>query len=313
MRKIGYIVLPGIFLLGWWLNGKFDATTASPQQRLTALAKKEASDPLQISTAQRDESDFSREFELNFGLKASFDQFIFQHELLSITQMIDAYGKFIKPENYSPRSNQYAIDLFSRYVSYKASLVEIDDVEMTNSIQTIAERLEARNDLRFQFFNEREHHYLFAKDAAFDNAALERLRIASDMSLDQTDKRRLIEQQLATLPKDQRASFAPSLAVNRLNQLQQNYASKEVRFQAVAAEFGNEVAQRVSEQEQQQQSWIEKVKAYQQWQAQLENDATLTKEALNAHIKQKQKAMFSERERRRLVVYLENPALLVEK
>ncbi len=312
MKRLWYIILPSMVLLGWWLFGKDEPVAESARQIPVSLPQPGLTSTQSTSLDQQPPPDLNRAFKLTFGLKALFDQFIFEHELLSIDQLVQAYAKFIKQEKYAPQSHRYAVDLFERYVNYKATLVEIDDETSANSLQEIADRLEARNDLRFRFFNEQEHHYLFAKDAAYDKAALERLRIASDASLSKTDKQRLIEEQLATLPREQQASFAPSLAVNRLATLQQHYTNEEVRFQAVAAEFGHDVAQRLNEQSKQHQSWLKRVKVYQQWHSQLLSTSTLTAAQLKAQINQKQQTMFSEPEQRRLVVYMENPSLLSE-
>lgn len=248
-------------------------------------------------------------FSLHFGLKAEFDLFIFEQESVAPDALVAAYRTAVLKRDFTSDSQAYLIDLFSRYVNYKVQLETLDEQSGSQDISAIANRLEARDDLRHTFFTQDEYHYLFSKDAQYDDAALARLRIASDTSLSDEEKQRLIEEQLAMLPADQRASFTPSLEVNRINLLSNTYDNPEARYQAIAAEFGHDVAQRMRDKEQAQDNWKERVTAFQQWQESVMS-SSLSPEQIREKITSHRNQHFTENEQRRLRVFLENPALL---
>ncbi|WP_414828767.1 lipase secretion chaperone [Alteromonas sp. H39] len=314
MRKLLLIGMPGV-VLGILLylvvvdENKDSAAVLPAEGSSTATF---SSDPQPFSASQlpsANAEDSGQEFSLHYGLKAEFDLFIFEHEGESPTALTEAYTNAVVKRGFTADSQAYLEALFARYVQYKVELETLDGQAEAQDINAIASRLEARNDLRHTFFSADEYHYLFSKDAQYDDAALARLRIASDASLSDEEKQRLIETQLATLPADQQASFAPSLAVNRIDSLAKTYENPETRYQAIAAEFGHDVAQRMQEKAQVQSEWLARVKAFEQWKNDLV-ESGLTPEEASKLIADRRNRDFSETEQRRLRVFLENPALL---
>ena len=314
MRKLLLTGIPGI-VLGILLYGVLvgdDENGATPLQagsdNMAANSK-----PAQSLSQNQPETaaiaDTGKTFSLHFGLKSEFDLFIFEHEDKSPSALTEAYSKAAAKRGFTSDSQAYLEALFARYVQYKVELESLDGQADVQDINAIASRLEARNDLRHSVFSAEEYHYLFSQDAQYDEAALARLRIASDASLSDAEKQRLIDAQLATLPADQQASFAPSLAVNRIGSLANTYENPETRYQAIAAEFGHDVAQRMQEKSQLQEEWKARVNAYQQWMNSL-SDSNLTQAQINEEITARLRRDFSETEQRRLRVFLENPTLL---
>ena len=301
--------MPGCVLLGWlYLAGSATPTQSGEQQPDVATPSLR---PEATAVATGQHVDVSGEaFQLHFGLKAIFDRFIFAHPDLSQQALEDAYAVELKQLPYSLAAHDQALSLFSRYLSYKAELQAIDEPASRQQLSAVADRLDARDQLRFRFFSEREYHYLFSRDASYDKAALARLRIASDPDLSKQDKRQLIEAQLTTLPDEQQISFAPSLAVNRLTTLNQRYKNDNTLYQAVAAEFGHEVAQRMQTRNHQQLAWQQRVETYRQWESEINEDASLGVDEKERLIQAQRSARFNDNEVRRLQVFLENPSLI---
>lgn len=314
MRKLLLTGIPGtvlgILLYGVLVGDGEDVATPLQAERYNTTAN---SKPAQSLSQNQPETvataDTGKTFSLHFGLKSEFDLFIFEHEGESPSALTEAYSKAAAKRGFTSDSQAYLEALFARYVQYKVELESLDGQADAQDINAIASRLEARNDLRHSMFSAEEYHYLFSQDAQYDEAALARLRIASDASLSDAEKQRLIEAQLATLPADQQASFAPSLAVNRIGSLANTYENPETRYQAIAAEFGHDVAKRMQEKSQLQEEWKARVNAYQQWINSL-SESNLTQAQINEKITARLRRDFSETEQRRLRVFLENPALL---
>ncbi len=276
-----------------------------------ALSPAPTSEPVNVSTTSQSVHTTStgKAFHLHYGLKSEFDGFIFSHQEMSPDAMADAYRTALEKHAYSPAGEDLAHALFSRYLSYKAALSSIDEPTQRRHIQAVADRLDAREQLRHEHFSQQEYHYLFANDAAYDEAALARLRIANDPDMDKQQKRRLISAQLATLPPAQRQSFQPSLDVNRLAELTQHGRSENAQYQAVAAEFGDDVASRMQSRLSEQKAWKQRVQAYAEWEANVHRDESLSAEDKTALIELHRTENFDDNEARRLQVYLENPAL----
>jgi len=221
-------------------------------------------------------------FTLYFGVKDSFDRFIFANEGASENE-VTALFTMNATNMYEPKSAMYAADVFTRYVEYKVALAvtdaEIDKVLTVSSGNTVADvtyagislsdveqKLETRDTLRLNYFSQQEYEYLFSADAAIDARALTRLAIAQDRNLSRDQKRNEIFGQLNALNEQEKAAFQPTLDMEKINQIKQKYADSESRYHAIAAEFGHQVAERFSALWETQALWQQRVDAYRDYQ-----------------------------------------------
>lgn len=210
------------------------------------------------------------EFQLHHGIKDTFDQFILAADEPEPARMKHRYKAHAQTQ-FSRSSASYALDVFSRYVNYKVALADADMEVNTDylEIQDIALRLDAREQLRLQFFSAREYDYLFARDASSDRHALDRLQIARDPGLDKAARREAILARLDTLPEQERQAFAPTLNMHTLSQIKQQFADSTSRYNAIAAEFGHAAAERFTALWEKQAAWQRKQDAYQAYRQQL--------------------------------------------
>ena len=252
-----------------------------------------------------------RQFTLHAGLKDEFDAFIFEREGHGTDAILAEYRENKIQQGYDGEQLAAYMDLFSRYVEYKVALLalEPEDGLATPDLDAITARMEALTQIRYDYFSEPEYECLFADDVAFDLAAFERLRIAQDPYYSEAQKAVLIEQQLAALPESQKQGFTDSMEVKALRELAIKYEG-ETLYNAAAAEFGAEVAARLQATTEKRQAWQNKVKSYKQWHNALQQDPQMTDAEQQQAIEQYLAAHFSDAEKKRLWVFLENPDLL---
>ncbi|MBD3584749.1 lipase chaperone [Salinimonas sp. HHU 13199] len=324
MQRRGQILCTGLavslLIAGWALRFGFGVSQTQPATSKPPVAVSVPSSALRFHSGTEANNDkhytrtavSGRHFSLSENTRLEFDRFIFNNEGSAPQVLKKRYAEEVVAPQFEPISASYLIDLFTRYIDYKAQLKALDEPVMSTDIKAMANRLQLKQDLQQTLFSEKEYDYLFAQDAAYDTAALERLQIAADDGLSAQQKARYIESQLDTLPDAQKQSFQPSIHVNRLNSLQRNFDNPETRYQAVSAEFGHEVAQRLNKAADNQSRWQQKVKSFKRWRENLNNSVELSAEQINAQVRQKRESMFSATEQRRLQVYLENPTLLKE-
>lgn len=252
-----------------------------------------------------------RLFILHAGLKDEFDAFIFEREGLGTDAILAEYREAKIQQGYDGEQLAAYMDLFTRYVEYKVALLalEPEDALATPDLEAITVRMDALTQMRYDFFSEPEYECLFADDVAFDLAAFERLRISQDPYYSEAQKAALIEQQLAALPESQKQGFTDSMEVKALRELAIQYEG-ETLYNAASAEFGAEVAARLQATTEKRQAWQKKVKSYKQWHNALQQDQQMTDAEQQQAIEQYMAAHFSDAEKKRLRVFLENPDLL---
>ena len=252
-----------------------------------------------------------RLFTLHAGLKDEFDAFIFEREGLGTDAILAEYREAKIQQGYDGEQLAAYMDLFTRYVEYKVALLalEPEDGLATPDLEAITARMDALTQMRYDFFSEPEYECLFADDVAFDLAAFERLRISQDPYYSEAQKAALIEQQLAALPESQKQGFTDSMEVKALRELAIQYEG-ETLYNAASAEFGAEVAARLQATTEKRQAWQKKVKSYKQWHNALQQDQQMTDAEQQQAIEQYMATHFSDAEKKRLRVFLENPELL---
>lgn len=239
-------------------------------------------------------------FVLNIWVKDRFELFIAEHAEQAPLAVQIAYVTHSE-SLHTKDTHDYAVDLFSRFVNYKVALAS-EDVEINTvqaSLKSVQEKLDARYDLRRQFFSHQEYEYLFGSDAASDNDALARLAIAQDNTLTREEKKNTIVESLATASDSE--AFKPTVDMHRIQQIKQQYRDNNSRFSAISAEFGYEVAERFNTLWEKQDAWEQKVEDYRAHIKKLES-ASLSKQEYSKLIREYETSDFTENEIKRLRV-----------
>ena len=241
-------------------------------------------------------------FELNYSTKDAFDRFVFARtsevpQAVKLAYTTHAY------EVFTLSTQGDAIDLFARYVDYKValSLVELDIDLASHSLQDVSFKLDEREEIRRTYFNNTEYHYLFSQEAQVDEAALARLSVAQENTLSRDERKALIVESIKAGNSAEREAFQPTLNMHRINEIKNNHSTINDRYNAVAAEFGSEVAERFSKTWAQQAQWQNRIAEYKTFRDNLAQQS-LDSNAIEKALQEYQSAHFTDNEIKRLKV-----------
>lgn len=256
-----------------------------------------------ISEYKTDSTDTSLEvFILDYTTKDIFDRYIFERtsELPHVVKL--DYSNHTKTK-YTEESARTAADLFSRYVDYKVALSSVElEVDLSaHSLRDVTFKLDERENIRRRYFTDNEYHYLFSQEAQVDEAALARLSIAQEDTLSKEERKALIVDALKAGNPAERDAFQPTLNMHRINEIKNTYSNLNDRFNAVAAEFGTQVAQRFAKTWEKRAQWQAKVEAYTRFRDGL-MEQELPPETMSESLAQYQRQHFTANEIKRLKV-----------
>ena len=291
--------------------------TETPNQRLSADVSNNASEKAIDESDVHHESSVISErmsyeparepnglvpFKLDYSTKDSFDRFIFQRtseEPHAVKLAYSTHASLV----FTSATKAAASDLFVRYVDYKVALSAIDvEVDLaSHSLQDVSYKLDEREKTRRAYFNDTEYHYLFSQEAQVDEAALARLQFAQESSLSRDERKAFIVESIKAGNSAEREAFQPTLDMHRINEIKNNHSSINDRYNAVAAEFGSEVAERFSKTWEKQAQWQNRIAEYKSFRdnlAQQSLDSNAMEKALQAY----QSAHFTDNEIKRLKV-----------
>jgi len=241
-------------------------------------------------------------FELNYSTKDAFDRFVFARTS-EVPQAVKFAYTTHAHEVFTLSTQSDAIDLFARYVDYKValSLVELDVDLASHSLQDVSFKLDEREEIRRTYFNNTEYHYLFSQEAQIDEAALARLRVAQENTLSRDERKALIVGSIKAGNSAEREVFQPTLDMHRINEIKNNHSTINDRYNAVAAEFGSEVAERFSKTWAQQAQWQNRIAEYKTFRDNLAQQS-LDSNAIEKALQEYQSAHFTDNEIKRLKV-----------
>ena len=241
-------------------------------------------------------------FELNYSTKDAFDRFVFARTS-EVPQAVKLAYTTHAHEVFTLSTQGDAIDLFARYVDYKValSLVELDVDLASHSLQDVSFKLDEREEIRRTYFNNTEYHYLFSQEAQVDEAALARLRVAQENTLSRDERKALIVESIKAGDSAEREAFQPTLNMHRINEIKNNHSTINDRYNAVAAEFGSEVAERFSKTWAQQAQWQNRIAEYKTFRDNLAQQS-LDSNAIEKALQEYQSAHFTDNEIKRLKV-----------
>ena len=243
-----------------------------------------------------------------------FDSIISESQSKASPTLINTLAQHLRSAGYSERIIEWLTDLFARYIAYKSQLgaVKTADTEQLFSADHMLDTLTAVEALRTEYFTAEEIVALFAMGDEYDQMALARLRIQQDTDLTALQKQQLLAENIAQLPQQFRDSFAPSLAIRKLQNIKRESQAlaAEHRFALLSAEYGDAAAQRIAHALDAEILWRNRVERYRATVEQLRADNALTKAQIMEKIAHLKASSFSDNERRRLDVFLRNPQLL---
>jgi len=280
---------------------------ANPNSQEKKLDESHVAQQSRLLNNNKQQSDVSNKalqaFELNYTTKDAFDRFIFARTSEVPQAVKSAYVSHANTV-FTPDTANQATDLFSRYVDYKVALSSVElEVDLSNhSLRDVTYKLDEREEIRRAYFNDKEYHYLFSQEAQVDEAALARLRVAQEHTLSKDERKALIVESIKAGSPAEREVFQPTLDMHRINEIKNNHSTINDRYNAVAAEFGIEVAERFSKTWEKQAQWQSKIADYEQYRNDLAQQ-TLTPGEREEMLKKYQTAHFTDNEIKRLKVF----------
>ena len=168
----------------------------------------------------------------------------------------------------APRAAGQAKDLFARYVDFKTALKAQRPARPTGrAVDILREGLRTMLALRATYFAEAESQALFGPQDAEASAALARMAIEQDPSLDDAQRRERLAALDARLPASVRAQREAPLAVVHLEeaaqQLRAQGGSEDDVYRMRAAATSPEAANRLADLDRDEAAWKARIATYQ--------------------------------------------------
>jgi lipase chaperone LimK len=221
-------------------------------------------------------------------------------------KMWQEFNQYCHPLTYCSELTE----LFERYLEYKTQLQNLD-TERLDLASDFEDRLDELDMLRSELFSLLEISLLFDNEEVWDRHAIERLRINQNASLSKLQKAQQVKQQLEQLPDDMKRAVAPTQQLRKINQIVSSTAlNSSHEYNQLAAEFGDDAAQRLVAVNQSQNTWLNKIQLFQQRSGDLKHQFGQNPTDYSQAITQLKQQMFEANEQKRLQVYLVNPKLL---
>ena len=165
-----------------------------------------------------------------------------------------------------------ALALAERYVDYRVALGQLRAPKDPSDPGALREALEARNQVRQQFFDGPEHDALFAREAELDRYTLARLEIERNPRLTADQRARALRDAESELPEARRAERAATTA--HLSAAAQTAAfnaqntDERTRHAARSAQYGEATAHALAQLDREEQHWQQRLDQYSQARAQ---------------------------------------------
>ncbi len=182
-------------------------------------------------------------------------------------KMWQEFNQYCHPLTYCSELTE----LFKRYLDYKTQLQNLD-TERLELASDFEDRLDELDMLRSELFSLLEISLLFDNEEVWDRHAIERLRINQNASLSKLQKSQQVKQQLEQLPEDMKQAVVPTQKLRKINQIVRSTAlNSSDEYNQLAAEFGDDAAQRLVAVNQSHNTWLNKIQLFQQRSADLKH------------------------------------------
>ena len=167
-----------------------------------------------------------------------------------------------------PRAAQQAKDVFARYLQFKEALKTQRPAKPAGrSVDILREGLRMMQALRATYFTDAESQALFGPQDAEASAALARMAIEQDPSLDATQRQQRLAALDAQLPASVRAEREAPLAVVHLEEAAQRIrasgGSEDDVYRMRAAATSPEAANRLADVDREETAWKARIATYQ--------------------------------------------------
>lgn len=238
-------------------------------------------------------------------IRRLFDYFLASLGEESLEASVARLRSHIEVQLSQPAEGQ-ALRLLGQYLDYKRQLLILEkDHAQLADLNAMRERLSAVRQLRAGIFDDQVHQAFFGLDEANDSFTLERLAIRHDRTLDAAAKGAAIDRLQASLPAELLDTLASQLQTELREQtkaLQANGATtgelRQLRQQLV----GNAATERLEKLDQERQQWKQRLDAYLEEKALVENSRGLGETEKRAAIERLAAERFDENERKRVLV-----------
>ncbi|MBA1279501.1 MULTISPECIES: lipase secretion chaperone [Pseudomonadaceae] len=249
-------------------------------------------------------TDSHGELIIDGDIRRVFDYFLASIGEESIDASVTRLRRHVEEQLSQPAEGQ-ALRLLGQYLDYKRQLLILEkDHVLLADLNAMRERLSAVRLLRAGIFDDHVHQAFFGLDEASDSFTLERLAIRHDSTLDAAAKGAAIDRLRESLPADLLVTLVPQLQAELREQtqaLQASGATGELR-QLRQQLLGNAATERLEQLDQKRQQWQQRVTAYLEEKALVENSRGLGETEKRAAIERLAAERFDENERKRLLV-----------
>lgn len=213
-----------------------------------------------------------------------------------LAQLKENFSQF---NSQRPAEQQIDPQLFQQYLNYKNYLQTLkspaDDSELTvEALIAIDAQLLAA---QLQFFTPEQQQDLFAEENQLRELALRKLALHKQAETDQ-EFRLLWEQELQQLPEDEQQSYKNASLISELSKIDElDEQDKYLRRQALV---GDELAERLTELDQQQANFKNQVKDYLSYREEILLNDHLDEDAKTLAIDALREQSFSANQQRRI-------------
>ena len=165
-----------------------------------------------------------------------------------------------------------ALAMAERYVDYRVALGQLRAPKDFTDPAALRQALQARHDVRLQFFDGAEYDALFAREAELDRYSLARMEIAHNTALTPEQRQQALRAAESELPEERRAERSAS--TEHLNVAAQTAAFNAqnadayTRHQARQAQYGEAAAHALAQLDREEQHWQQRLDQYSQARAQ---------------------------------------------
>ncbi|MEK0364246.1 lipase secretion chaperone [Pseudomonas sp. CBC3] len=250
-------------------------------------------------------TDSHGELIIDGDIRRVFDYFLASIGEESIDASVTRLRRHVEEQLSQPAEGQ-ALRLLGQYLDYKRQLLILEkDHVLLADLNAMRERLSAVRLLRAGIFDGHVHQAFFGSDEASDSFTLGRLAIRHDSTLDAAAKGAAIDRLRDSLPADLLVTLVPQLQAELREQTQALQASgatagelRRLRQQVV----GSAATERLEKLDQKRQQWQQRVAAYLEEKALVENSRGLGETEKRAAIERLAAERFDENERKRLLV-----------
>lgn len=170
--------------------------------------------------------------------------------------------------HFAPDLATRALALAERYVDYRVALGRLRPPDDPQDPTSLRQALEARHQVRRQFFDGAEHDALFAREAELDRYTLARLEIERNPRLTTEQRTQALRDAENELPAERRAERAAATA--HLNAAAQTAAfnaqntDERTRHAVRSAQYGEAAAHAMAQLDREELQWQQRLDEYSQ-------------------------------------------------